>query len=120
MNIVLVYWKIKKDKKVDFENYWSNLKVEGEDSRGLFREFLSQVDENEEKINTWDLSSSDCLTYINVGIWRSSEAFKRAIQDYMKSPKQPFEAKRRRRVVLDSVRLDRGGLFELPPAKIEP
>lgn len=115
MNIVLVIWKIKKRKEKQFLDYWSGPKTKRKKIKdGLFREFLSKLGESE--INTWDLTDSGCITYINVGIWKNKVAFQKAIDKFLNEPIQPFEAKRRRRVALEKVKLDRSGNFVLPPS----
>ncbi len=119
MNIVLIIWKIKKDKEKAFLKKWKQM---GRfEKAGLFREFLSKVGEElDYKYRTWHLTNPNYITYINVGIWRSMKDFEEAIGQYMneKNPIYDFEYERRERRILDEVALDREGLFKLPKSKV--
>jgi len=108
--IILVIWKIKRTMEAEFLLWWSKPKPV---TKGLFREFLSKVTDDE--LNTWDIESFDCITYVNVGIWESEDAFKSQIKI---GKTEDFEAKRRRRVIL-KMEYDREGDLKLPPSIVK-
>ena len=117
MRLVVVEWRIKPDHEAEFLDYWSQREVVPE-RHGLIGEFLSQVDLSmPSPWITWALDP-DCTTYINVGLWSSGAAFREQI-GYMindAQPMQPFEAERRRRIVLAPERWRAGGT-DLPQSE---
>ena len=110
MRLVVVEWRIRPDREAEFLDYWSQREVVPERD-GLIGEFLSRVDLSmPTPWITWALDPR-CTTFINVGLWSSGEAFREqigyAINDAR--PLQPFEAERRRRIVLAPERWRAGG-----------
>lgn len=84
-------------------------------SSGFIAEFLSRVDLASES-NTWDLTADALTTFVNVGVWRSKDDFKREILDKFKGPLNAFEVnfetgqRRRERALLEPVKWRLGGL----------
>ena len=93
---MLVFWRIKKGREADFEKYWK----EGERKEGLIRERLSRHEAAPSEWDTWDevLDKPDATAYINVGIWKDLDSFKKA--DPAKAQQLEFEAHPRVRVLL--------------------
>lgn len=125
--IVLIEWSIRpKEEAVSaFMEYWT--KAAGiEDSAGLVGEFLSApvpaADELSFPVKVDDLGASDSdpnvWRFINVGLWKDRQTFYEQVGRHMTDKKQWFEAKRRRRIVLEPQE-GRRGKWELPPATVE-
>ena len=118
--VVLVKWHIIKGQEPQFKEHWE-VKMNEFKSDGLFREILSEVNDNiPEKFKIWqDLHSSEYSTFINVGIWESLESFDEAIKPFMPKVNDfEYKPKPRERYVLTYVS-DREGEFPLPKAKIK-
>lgn len=130
MVIILVHWQIKKGFEEQFVAAWRKMSI-GQKS-GLYREVLTSVEQNltDPKFNTYSISDPNYTTFINIGMWKSLEAFDEAIGKYVQKPTsyeaedgrkkititlEEYEFKLRERVVLKKV-LDRGG--QLPSADI--
>jgi|SRR5438445_5179692 len=94
--VVLVYWAVHEGHKNEFIEFWKTRKVP--DKSAFVGEFLSQVD-LPDGYNTWDLSVDKGTTFINVGIWKSKEDFKKQIGGYI-AERQGFEKKFRVRAML--------------------
>ena len=110
MRLVIVEWRIRSDREDEFLDYWSRREVVPERD-GLIGEFLSRVDLSmPTPWITWALDPT-CTTFINVGLWSSGDAFREQIGYTIDDtrPMQPFEAERRRRIVLAPERWRAGG-----------
>lgn len=110
MRIILVEWRIKPGSEQEFLNYWSNREVVNERS-GLIGEFLNRVETRDQfPWITWELDDR-WTTFVNVGLWRDSEAFQSQIGCKLDDtrPKLPFEAEKRRRIFLGPERWRVGG-----------
>ncbi len=117
MCIILVEWSIRPELEEDFLLYWSQREVIA-DRSGLIGEFLSRVDHREDHPwVTWEVAT-DCVTYVNVAMWRDMEAFERQIVPKMHDdgPLHPFQLRRQRRVSLGPQRWRLGGA-PLPSAR---
>lgn len=124
MEIILIYWQIKKGQELAFERHWQMMmNVEGK--KGFHREMLTRpVAKSDPKFNTWSITDPNYSTYINIGFWNSIEDFERAVQETMPKASQaidpasgrtkhtielePFEFKVRERIVLTPI-FQRGG-----------
>ena len=91
-----MFWQIKKGKEEEFEKYWK----EGERKEGLIRERLSRHETVSSEWDTWAevLAKPDVTTYVNVGIWKDIDSFKKAYP--AKAEQLEFEAHLRQRVLL--------------------
>lgn len=130
MEIILVHWLIKPDKREEFEKHWrENMKIGKPD--GFYREILTRpISKPDPKFNTFSVTDQNYETYINIGIWESVEHFDAAIKKYMPSAREEigsgrkkqiieledFEFKMRERIVLKKLD-DRGG--DLPQSTLE-
>ena len=104
MVIVLIHWKIKPDKVCDFFDFWRKIAVV-QDREGLIGEFLSEgCHTSEFPWIIWDLTGCEGLyrSFINVGIWSSTQDFNEQIAKYFgdKEGLKDFEQERRVRTVL--------------------
>ena len=115
---VLIHWKIKKTAVDEFLEFWKTEAVVQE-TEGLIGEFLSTPASNQDY--PWITSNlnddSDAyLSYVNVGLWSSAEAFEEKIGQYFdtKTGPKPFECEPRSRTLLklDSWRIGNGLLPE--------
>lgn len=125
MVVVLIRWRIRKDRVREFEAHWKRLTVQAD--TGLYREILTRLDEEAApKFCTFDIGDPSHVTYVNVGIWESLEKFDNAISKYMppeifldcddsSEVGEAFEHRIRQRVVMNVV-TDRGGV--LPTADL--
>lgn len=121
MVIVLIHWRIKptEEDEAAFFCYWQH-KATIHDKSSLAAEFLSAPVSPEEflfRVEDLTLENDipDCKHFINVGIWKSLEAFNEQVGKNIDddAPLQPFEAARRTRIVL-SPKLSRIGIWSLP------
>ena len=102
LRIVVVHWKIKPGREIEFLDYWSTRSVVG-DRSGLVGEYLSSVeDRGLAPWITWQTLSPEYTSYFNVGVWRDLDAFQDQIGRHIDNsrPSLPFEAERRERVLL--------------------
>jgi hypothetical protein len=130
MVIILVHWLIKKGSEKQFIAAWRKMSI-GRKS-GLYREMLTTVEpiSTDPKFNTFSISDPNYITFINIGMWESLEAFDEAVGKYIPRAEayeaedgrrkitislEEYEFKLRERVVLKKV-FDRGG--DLPPADL--
>ena len=125
MVVILVHWLIKNDCAKAFEDKWQTMAVDSDS--GLYREILTTPDNHpNDRYHTFSLESPNYKTYINIGIWKSIEAFDKAIGKYIPEAVadeeqkvniklEHFEYKLRERIVLKKIQ-DRGG--ELPIADL--
>ncbi len=103
ISVVVIYWQIERGKEKDFENKWKELSDKIKD-KGLIIERLSRVEQPlDKKWDTWSdiVNKEDTITYINVGLWRSLNAFKEAIESEPILEKQLFERYMRQRILLN-------------------
>jgi hypothetical protein len=115
MVIVEILWQIKPSLKEDFLNAW-NKKFLVKDRSQLIGEYLSAHDDKvEEKFKSWRIEefrkpSEDVLTFVNVAIWQSFEAFLAEINRYIPTPGAPENSfvVARYRVVLRPIAWRRG------------
>lgn len=110
MRIVLVEWRIKKDREDEFLEYWST-RATVQDRSGLIGEFLSRVESRDEyPWMAWDLDER-WSTFVNVGLWREGADFQEQIGRFLDTarPAMAFEAERRRRVLVAPERWRTGG-----------
>ncbi len=120
MIVALIHWRIKPDEasKKKFLNHW-NTKNPISDRTGLIAEFLSDsLKIADFPYITWHLdpeSFGDFKSYVTVGLWQDSDAFKEQVAAYFNDDKPllPFEKYRRRRVMFRPVAWRIGGT-ELP------
>lgn len=127
MIIVLINWRVQPSMVDAFMDKWKTGLRLGE-AKGLVGEFLSRVeDATFATAVTWELEPDeaddptvwrreDYVSYVNVGIWESYEAFFDAVGKYMTSGRtirEEFEAAPRRRAILTPEHWRRGTL-ELP------
>jgi len=127
MEIILIHWLIKKDKREEFEAHWENNMQVGK-AEGFYREILTRpISKPDPKFNTFSVTDQHYETYINIGIWESVEHFEEAIKKFF--PKayeekkdgknkqiielEDFEFKLRERIVLKCI-ADRGGDLPAP------
>ena len=105
MVIVVIKWSIKPHMIEDFRGFWAE-EARVQDRLGLVAEFLSEVGSKDDyPYITWtldDLGAEASQTYVNVGIWTDSDAFREQIARYFNDdgPIRAFEAARRVRTVL--------------------
>jgi hypothetical protein len=111
MIIALINWRILPGKVDAFLEKWqTGLRLNN--AAGLIGEFLSKVEdatffdgitwemESDEKDNKNDWRSESYVSYVNVGMWDSTESFMSAVGKYMsagRTIKEDFEAAPRRR-----------------------
>jgi len=134
MVVILVHWQIRLGSEQKFIRYWKRLKLSPQ--AGFYREILTQVVRSgKDKLNTFNLSSPNYSTFINVGIWKNVKAFEEAVGQYIPEPKrasvekngkkkrvlqytmEEFEFKIRERIVLRKI-MDRERGLALPQADI--
>jgi hypothetical protein len=112
VSIVLIHWKIKKDRESQFKKDWKvKFKIKNRD--GLVGEFLSKVESRSSVYPyiTWPIACDNlaheeqCVHYINVGIWDSHKAFFKETGRHMNDNKPPnkYEIERRRRIAVSAV-----------------
>lgn len=118
MVVILVHWLIKIDCVSAFEEKWQTMTVDA--NSGLYREILTTPDNHpDDRYHTFSLESPNYKTYINIGIWASTEHFDKAIGKYIPEALpdeeqkvtiklEHFEYKLRERIVLKKIQ-DRGG-----------
>lgn len=110
MRIILVEWRIKKGMETEFLEYWSTRSTIPNRS-GLVGEFLSRVESTD--AYPWMVWSLDdrWTTFVNVGFWRAGEDFQDQVGRFIDNsrPPLPFEADRRRRVLVAPERWRVGG-----------
>jgi hypothetical protein len=109
VSIVLVHWKIKKERAIEFEQKWKTV-FTIKNREGLIGEFLSKVEKRTEKYPyiTWPIAcenlahEENCIHYINVALWSPHERFFEEVGHNMKDDKEisGFEIERRRRVAV--------------------
>src|SRR3989338_7920999 len=116
--IFLVKWMIHRGREPEFIKYWKE-KMNKFRNDGLFREILSEVNDNvSEKYQSWkDLSNDEYTTFINVGIWSSLEELDNALSKFM-SEQKPFEYKFRERYALTFTTDRKGKFTTLPEAEL--
>lgn len=112
VSIVLIHWKIKKERVEEFERSWKTV-FTITNREGLIAEFLSKVEGKSEKYPyiTWPIAcenaahEADCVHYINVALWTSHDRFFDEIGRKMNDDKpiEDFEIERRRRVAVTPV-----------------
>jgi heme-degrading monooxygenase HmoA len=128
MVVILIRWFIKEDYEKKFIEIWTDAMKIPKDE-GLYREILTTADTNEQdsKYHSFSLEGPYYKTYINIGIWRSMEDFKRIVENRYFPLKQiiddkyyiqlyEFEFKLRERIILKVI-TDRGG--NLPEAMLQ-
>ena len=123
ISIVLIHWKIKKDREPDFGQDWKT-KFVVKNRDGLIGEYLSKVERRDTTYRyiSWPIMCDNlaheeqCTHYINVGIWNSHARFFEEVGQYMKDDKPPvdYEVQRRRRVAITPAEW-RKGPAPLPP-----
>ena len=108
MIVVLIHWRVKptEEAEADFFSYWKHVATI-DDKSSLAAEYLSApMSPQEVPFRVDDLTFGhgilNCKHFINVGIWKTWEAFYEQVGKHMKddAPLQPFEADRRTRTVL--------------------
>lgn len=127
MEIILIHWLIKPEKREEFENHWRNVMTVGKPD-GFYREILTRpISKPDPKFNTFSVTDKHYETYINIGIWESVDHFDAAIRKYIPNASvdtssgktkqvielEDFEFKLRERIVLKKID-DRGGELPLP------
>jgi hypothetical protein len=109
MIIVLIHWCIKPtDTAVSqFLEWWKD-EATISNKTGLVGEFLSApLPANQFRFRVDDLAprpeNEAYRPFVNVGIWRDRESFYQEVGQYFRDDKPPmeFEAKRRRRTILE-------------------
>jgi hypothetical protein len=116
MIIALIQWRIKPDdaSRKAFLKHWKTKNPIG-DRTGLVAEFLSDsLKIADFPYITWHLdpeSLGDFRSYVTVGIWQDSDAFKEQVANYFNDDKPllRFEKYRRRRVIYRPVGWRIGG-----------
>ncbi len=98
--VVAVYWTIKEGCEEEFEKFWREC-LPVKDKSVLVGEFLSRI-AMPDGYNSWDLTTDDATTFVNVGIWNSKEDFIREIGQYI-SKRRGFEKKFRVRAMLTPI-----------------
>jgi hypothetical protein len=106
MILALIHWRVKLGKKHTnaFMKHWKTRNTISNRS-GLIAEFLSDsLPMSQFPYITWHLDSEslgDFKSYVTVGFWQDSEAFKNQVAAYFNDgkPLLPFEQYRRRRVI---------------------
>jgi hypothetical protein len=119
MIVALIHWRIKPDdeSKAQFLEHWKTRNSIANRS-GLIAEFLSaSLPMADFPYITWHLdpeSTGDFKSYVTVGLWQDSTAFRDQVATYFNDdkPMLPFEKYRRRRVIFNPVewRIGDGGL----------
>jgi hypothetical protein len=119
MVIALIHWRIKPDETsiADFLKFWRE-QATVSDRAGLVGEFLSEAAKlTDYPYITWHLDHDhlgNFKSYVNVGIWTDETAFHEQIAKNFNDdkPMLPFEAFRRRRVIIkpDSWRIGKAAL----------
>ena len=107
MVIVLIHWLIRADDRFeqDFRDHWASQNVI-HNREGFIAEFLSEpVAKKAYEWITWDFETEHnppTKAFVTVGIWTDGKRFEQEIADYFNDskPMLPFEAARRRRVML--------------------
>jgi hypothetical protein len=110
MIVALIHWRIKPDKtsRNAFLKHWK-MKNPITDRTGLIAEFLSDsLKIADFPYITWHLdpeSFGNFRSYVTVGLWQDSDAFKEQVAAYFNDDKPllPFEKYRRRRVMFRPV-----------------
>lgn len=102
--IVLIHWKIKKASVDEFIKFWKTEAVV-RDNEGLIGEFLTTpVSSHEYPWITLDLEDEPIayVSYVNVGLWSSAEAFEEQIGHYFETESgvKSFEYEPRSRTLL--------------------
>ncbi|HVT33292.1 MAG TPA: hypothetical protein VHE32_11625 [Rhodanobacteraceae bacterium] len=138
MVVVMVHWLIKRgiENEIAFKTMWEKMKIEP--NTGLYREFLTKVEEAEDpKFNSFSIADPAYVTYINVGFWKNIESFDAAVGKYIAAPelrkplegplkdtemlavyRHKFEFKVRERVILSKIQ-DRQGGLDFPQADLK-
>jgi hypothetical protein len=113
MHISLVYWHIRADMEKDFLHYWENhLRLSSKET--LMAEFLCKLDPQQAPFN-WQLEKEGGVTYINITIWTSRDAFLRTVPRLSPQP-LPFETGLRLRA---SLTLAAARLGDLPLSHLD-
>jgi hypothetical protein len=110
MMVALIHWRIKPDTASidEFLTHWKTHNTIG-DRSGLMGEFLSDsLPLADFPYITWHLdpeSLGNFKSYVTVGLWRDSDAFKNQVAAYFNDTKPllSFEKYRRRRVVFKPI-----------------
>lgn len=130
MVVILVHWLIKLGMEEKFTARWKQMSISKD--AGLFREILTRIDvrPSNPKFHTFSVGDPFYVTFINIGVWESVEAFDRAVGKWIPEAEiiekdgrqkysielEEFEFKLRERVILEVI-ADRGG--QLPEAALE-
>lgn len=125
MIIALIHWRIKPDEKsiAEFLKFWRE-QATVNDRTGLVAEFLSEAAKLKDyPYITWHLDQDhlgNFKSFVNVGIWSDEKAFYEQVAKNFNDDKlmEPFEAYRRRRVIIkpDSWRIGKSN----PPSTDHP
>ena len=110
MIVALIHWRIKPDEesKQEFLAHWK-IRNNIADRSGLIAEFLSaSLPMADFPYITWHLdpeSTGDFRSYVTVGLWQDSAAFRDQVAAYFNDdkPMLSFEKYRRRRVIFNPV-----------------
>jgi hypothetical protein len=122
MIVALIHWRIKpnpRSKRAFFKHWKTKNMIPNR--TGLIAEFLStSLPMADFPFITWHLdpeSSGDFQSYVTVGLWQDSDAFKEQVANYFNDSKPllTFEKYRRRRVIFRPVEWRVGG-SKLPEA----
>lgn len=119
MEIILINWSIKHECRDQFEDKWKSMILSS--PPGFYREILTRADKNvsDPKYHALEIESSDYTTYINIGMWKSIDHFKKAVKKYFpETEPTELEFKKRERIALKKV-LVREGSLELPEAELK-
>jgi hypothetical protein len=108
--VALIHWRIKlgDEHTAAFLKHWQTRNTIA-DRQGLIAEFLSDsLPMSQFPYITWHLDSDslgDFKSYVTVGFWKDSEAFKEQVANYFNDgkPLLEFEQYRRRRVIFKPV-----------------
>lgn len=134
MVVILVHWLIKKgyENENAFKEMWKRMTIDPD--TGLYREMLTEpVQAEDAKFNTFSITDSAYVTYINIGMWKDIPSFDAAVGKYIQAPERRkplegpskdkemvavyqhhFEFKIRERIILQPL-WDRKGALEFPP-----
>ena len=99
MEIILVHWLIRNDKREEFVNHWK-YKMKVGKPKGFYREILTRpVSKPDPKYNTFSVTDKHYETFINIGIWDSVEDFEEAIKSFFPPASEQTEQGRTKQII---------------------